>query len=172
MTSDDNYDPLITEFRKIAEEDPSNPRGYAVLGMLLLLAGRPQDAVAMLRPVVSMDPTNIDARVALGRAFYQSDDSENCLITLDALNAQLERVNIPEATQAQIHQLCAASHARLGNKSRAVDEVGKVDRQMLPDVNDFVDSGIAFVEKTISMGGDEAEGREIQRRLEQLRKVN
>ena len=72
-------DAAIDAARRAVALDAS-PRSRASLGSVLLLAKRPNDAVAVLRQVVSEEPTNFDAQLSLGMASAQVADFGEAMV--------------------------------------------------------------------------------------------
>ncbi len=67
------------KLRKAAADNPSDPAPHNALGVLLLDAGRPEDAIVEFRTALGLEPNSAPAHANLGRALTSQGDWDRAL---------------------------------------------------------------------------------------------
>lgn len=96
-------DELIEQYRELAKESPDDDLSQFALGQALLNAGRPAEAVPVLRHVTRINPRYTKAYLLLGRALEADGDEEGAIeawqLGYHASNKQGTLMNAQEAKQ-------------------------------------------------------------------------
>jgi len=93
-------------YNKVIELDHKNIKAYRRIGILLYLAGRPQDAAEVLRVVTRVDP-DPEGLLFLGNAYFQLGRYQ------DAIEAWQEYLNRGGEDRKRVEELIATARARL-----------------------------------------------------------
>lgn len=160
-----NFEQAVAEFQQFVEERPDQHAGYQMLGLSLLSARRPAEAVAPLEKALELKGENPADRLYLGRALHLSGKHRDAISTLSRLNIG----SLPAKNQSQVYQMRSASYARLGNTGSAAADLGRVADlnpsdaaarfeygQMLHS-DAQLDPAIAAYERAVSMDGSNSE---------------
>lgn len=160
-----NFAQAIAEFQQFVEERPDQHAGYQMLGLSLLSARRPAEAVAPFEKALELKGENPADRLYLGRAQHLSGKHREAISTLSQLNIG----SLPPKNQSQIYQMRGASYTRLGNTGSAAADLGRVADLNSSDAsarfeygrmlhNDAqLDPAIAAYERAVSMDGSQTE---------------
>lgn len=164
-----NFEQAVAEFQQFVEERPDQHAGYQMLGLSLISAGRPGDAVAPLEKALELKGENPADRLYLGRALHLSGSHRESISALSRLNIG----SLPAKNQSQVYQMRSASYARLGNTGSAAADLGRVADlnpsdagarfeygQMLHS-DAQLDPAIAAYERAISMDGSNSEWKTV-----------
>ena len=163
-----NFAQAVAEFQQFVEERPEEHAGYQMLGLSLISARRPAEAVAPLEKALELKGENPADRLYLGRALHLSGKHREAISALSRLNIG----SLPPKNQSQVYQMRSASYARLGNTGSAAADLGRVADlnpsdaearfeygQMLK--NDAqLDPAIAAWERAVSMDGSKSAWKE------------
>jgi Flp pilus assembly protein TadD len=71
LLTDARLDEAISQYRELAERDPSRFEGHNKLGYALMRTGRSQEALAAIRRALELEPQNAEAHNNLGLALMQ-----------------------------------------------------------------------------------------------------
>jgi tetratricopeptide (TPR) repeat protein len=164
-----NFAQAVAEFQQFVEERPDQHAGYQMLGLSLLSARRPAEAVAPLEKALELKGENPADRLYLGRALHLSGKHRESISAL----SQLSIGSLPAKNQSQVYQMRSASYARLGNTGSAAADLGRVadlnpnDAKARFDYGQMLhndaqlDPAIAAYERAISMDGSQAEWKRV-----------
>ncbi len=164
-----NFAQAIAEFQQFVEERPDQHAGYQMLGLSLMSARRPADAVAPFEKALELKGENPADRLYLGRAQHLSGNHRESISTL----SRLQIGSLPAKNQVQVYQMRGASYAQLGNTGSAAADLGRVADLKSSDArarfeygqmlhNDAqLDPAIAAYERAISMDGSQAEWKRV-----------
>ncbi len=156
-----DYARAIAEFQQFVEERPDEHAGYQMLGLSLISARRPGEAVGPLEKALELKGENPADRLYLGRALHLSGKHRESISTLSRLNIG----GLPPKHQLQVYKMRGASYARLGNTGSAAADLGRVADLQPSDAearfeygrmlqNDAqLDPAIAAYERAVSMDG-------------------
>ena len=160
-----NFAQAVAEFQQFVEERPDEHGGYQMLGLSLISARRPAEAVAPFEKALELKGENPVDRLYLGRALHMSGKHRESISTLSRLNIG----SLALKKQSQVYQMRGASYARLGNTGSAAADLGRVADLNSSDAgarfeygrmlqNDAqLDPAIVAYERAVSMGGSQTE---------------
>ena len=106
------YDDAVRELREALIVDPMSVLLRTMLGQVLVIAGRPDAAIAELRQAIDLEADYVFAHFTLAFAYLAKSSCEEALAILTRLPADTE-----EATNYAGH--LGYTHARLGNRGEA-----------------------------------------------------
>lgn len=92
-----------------------------MLGQSLLKLGRSQEALTHLRKAYDLGPEDVAVQLILGQAYVQTGRYRDAAELLDTINT----ASLPKAQQAVLHQLLAVSLDKIGQPTRAVQEMSR-----------------------------------------------
>jgi tetratricopeptide (TPR) repeat protein len=115
LTWKSEFEQAIDIYRELARQMPGDARPRAGWARVLILDGLPDQALSHARQAVDLDPTSVEAALALARAYVDVGDKARGLsAALDAL--RLDQDN------AGAHTLLARVYLLSGQFDRAVEE--------------------------------------------------
>ena len=79
-----NQDERIEQFRKMAQANPDDDLAHFALGQALSDAGRPAEAVNVLRHVLKINPGYSRAYVVMGDSQLETEDVDGAIETFQA----------------------------------------------------------------------------------------
>lgn len=124
-----HWDQAAVHLREVIEREGPSEKDQLLLGELLILAGRPQEAVAMLREAVAARPTGA-LLGGLGEALFTSDRMDSAAVVLQqAVDADPDqprhRFNLANALELLQRHEEAGGHFRGYLEDRPDDPVGR-----------------------------------------------
>jgi Flp pilus assembly protein TadD len=69
-----NYDLAITEFRRAAAYQPSDPSAYEYMAQTYMMMNQPDDAVGAYKKALAVDPQNADVKYSLAQVYIGEND--------------------------------------------------------------------------------------------------
>ena len=120
-------DSRIEQFKKMANDDPSNELGHFSLGRTYLESGRHADAIPSLERVIQINPNQSKAYQLLGQALLGADRRDEAIRTLtQGLQVAHSRGDLmPRNEMRQILQDLGAPVPELTEAARPVVAAGE-----------------------------------------------
>ncbi|MCH9012227.1 MAG: adenylate/guanylate cyclase domain-containing protein [Proteobacteria bacterium] len=116
------HDEAIAEGQRAIDLDPNFAEGYARLGHILILAGRPQEGIDLVRKAMRLDPHYpFTYLFYLGHAYYAMEKYEEAI-------AALKKGFTRNPDLMVSHLVLAVIHSELGRKEEARAEVAETLR--------------------------------------------
>jgi tetratricopeptide (TPR) repeat protein len=124
-----DWESAIRAYEKLVKAAPGMAESYLNLGTAYYSAGRPHDAVAVLRQALKLKPTLTHARYFLGAAL---GDGGQCQEALGYLKKDAPRITDPELRRAA-HLAGVRCSMKLNQPDDAVDFIRRLNRDFPND---------------------------------------
>ncbi len=116
------YEEAIAEGQRAIVLDPNFAEGYARLGLIVILAGRPQEGIDLVKEAMRLDPHYpFSCLLYLGHAYYAMGKHEEAI-------AEYKRSLIRNPEAVGCNRMLAIIYSELGRKDEAQAEVAETLR--------------------------------------------
>ena len=123
-----NFQGAVTEFQELVKQNPDGWRGHYMLGLSLEQLKRKEEALHHLRKAYDLNPNELSAKVALGRAYFnvrRYGDVTQLLGTVDASS-------LPAKQRAAFYQIRGEAKHKAGDSQGAVGDFAQLAK-LQPD---------------------------------------
>ncbi len=117
-----HYEEAIAEGQRAISLDPNFSEGYARLGIIVTMAGRPQEGIDLVKKAMRLDPHYpVPYLFYLGHAYFAMERYEEAI-------ASLKRAVTRSSGATFANLMLAVIHSELGQKEEAQARVAEVLR--------------------------------------------